>query len=218
MNKDLPDNIPDLLNLIGLVYDYRINQCGPVAKGVFWSNPDQHVLRYELLLQAVLPQDLNGPISINDLGCGYGALFDLVRSEPMMTHGRYVGYDISEKMVTAAQAKHSDARAKFITSPIATEAADYSFASGTYNMSMGAERELWTHYIKTSLQALWGKSKKAMAFNMLGKKLKNELGDLYYADKDQFIKFALTLSPEVDVVDDYIGKEFTIIVTRTEAL
>jgi len=214
MTNRLPDNIPDLLNLISHVYDYRINECGPVANGVFWSTSDRQTLSYEILLKAVAPEDLNGPITVNDFGCGYGALFDLLASTPMMNEGRYVGYDISEKMITAAKKRHYDPRAAFITSPIASDEADYSFVSGTYNMSMGAGRALWTHYVKTSLKMLWNMSKKAMAFNILDNKGKKKLPDLYYADKSEFVAFAKTLSPDIEVIDDYNPSEFTIIVRR----
>lgn len=216
MIQRLPDNIPDLLNLIGLVYDHRINECGPVANGVFWSNTDRQILSYEVLLNAIDHHDLNGPITVNDFGCGYGALFDLLVSSPMMKNGHYFGYDISQKMITTAQKIHNDPRATFFTSPIASEKADYSFVSGTYNMSMGAARDLWTHYIKTSLKMLWNMSNKAMAFNMLDGRGETKLPDLFYADMTEFTTFAQTLSPDVEVVDDYELPEFTIIVRRAK--
>jgi len=214
MIENLPTNIPDLLEFVRRVYAYRIDQCGPVPNGVYWKDAEGQVLRLEILMQAVLPEDLNGPISVNDFGCGYGALFELLRSEPMMRGGRYVGYDIAEEMVSAAQIFHTDARAKFVISPVATEIADYSFVSGTYNMFMGAEHALWTQYVKSSLDMLWAKTGKVMAYNLLDDQSEPKLGDLYYADKRTFIEHALTLSPEVEVVDDYPLGEFTIFVKR----
>ena len=79
-----PEDIGQLLNLVSNTYSYRVNQCGPVANGVFWKDQDGQMLRYELLLQAIDDADLSGPISVNDLGCGYGALFDLLADQPMM--------------------------------------------------------------------------------------------------------------------------------------
>ena len=134
MEQKPPDNIEDLLNLISLVYDHRMGDCGPSANGVYWKNADGQLLRLNILLKAIAPEDLFGPITINDLGCGYGALFDLVRATPMMRSGRYYGYDISPAMVEEASKRHEmDPRAQFIQRPMATEMADYSFVSGTYN-------------------------------------------------------------------------------------
>lgn len=214
MSRDLPDDIGQLLEFVSRVYAYRINEYGPVANGVFWKDADGQMLRLELLLQAVEQEDLKGPITVNDLGCGYGALFELLAEEPMMRGGKYFGYDISADMVATAKAKHADPRATFFVSPVATEVADYSFVSGTYNMSMGANRALWTHYIKTSLEQLWKKTAKIMAYNLLDENSSNKLDDLYYAERSTFLEHALTLSPDVEIIDDYPLDEFTIIIKR----
>ena len=216
MARELPNDIGQLLEFVSRVYTYRINECGPVANGVFWKDSDGQMLRLELLLQAVAQKDLNGPITVNDLGCGYGALFDLMKNEPMMKGGHYTGYDISAEMVDAAKLHNTDARATFVVSPVATEIADYSFASGTYNMFMGANRALWTHYIKTSLDMLWKKTAKVMAYNLLEDTTREKIDDLFYANRRTFLEHALTLSPEVEIVDDYPLDEFTIIITRPE--
>jgi len=215
MTANLPTNIPDLLDLVRRVYDYRLGECGAVANGVFWKDADGQMLRLEILLQAILPEDLKGPITVNDFGCGYGALFDVLASEPMMRGGGYTGYDISQDMQRAAQARQNDERATFIHSPIATQMADYSFVSGTYNMCMGAPPAQWADYIKTSLDMLWSKTTKVMAFNLLDDQQPEKLSDLYYANKRAFIAYALTLSPEVEVIDDYPLTEFTIFVKRS---
>lgn len=214
MSRDLPNDIGQLLEFVSRVYAYRINEYGPVANGVFWKDADGQMLRLELLLQAVEQEDLKGPITVNDLGCGYGALFDLLVDEPMMQGGKYFGYDISADMVATAKAKHSDPRAAFIVSPVATEVADYSFVSGTYNMSMNANRALWTHYIKTSLDQLWKKTTKILAYNLLDVASEHQLDDLYYAERGTFLEHALTLSPDVEIFDDYPLDEFTIIIKR----
>lgn len=214
MSRDVPNDIGQLLQFVSRIYDYRINECGPVAGGVFWKDADSQILRLEILLKTIAAEDLSGPITVNDLGCGYGALFELMQGDPMMAMGRYIGYDISPDMVDAAKAKNPDPRTTFINSPIATEMADYSFVSGTYNMSMGAEHAMWTQYIMTSIETLWSKTTKALAFNMLDINASTKLDDLYYADRTTFLKHALTLSPEVEIIDDYPLDEFTIVIRR----
>jgi len=209
-----PEDIGSLLNLVSNAYSYRINQCGPVANGVFWKDADGQILRYELLLDAISTEDLNGPITVNDLGCGYGALFGLMADQPLMQDGHYYGYDISPNMIEQARAHHNDSRATFIESPLATETADYSFASGTYNMNFGARRDIWGDYVKTSLERLWEKTSKVMAFNMLDNETPERLLDLYYANRQEMVEFALSLSPEVEVLNDYPLSEFTIYVKR----
>lgn len=57
-----------------------------------------------------------------------------------------------------------------------------------------------------------------MAFNMLDNSSPERLLDLYYANRHEMVEFALTLSPEVEVIDDYPLSEFTIYVKRPKAL
>ncbi len=215
MPRELPNDISQLLEFVSRVYDYRIKERGAEANGVFWKDAHGQILRLEVLLKAVAAQDLNGPITINDLGCGYGALFELVRDEPMMDGGSYTGYDISPEMIRAANARYNDPRARFVLSPVATQPADYSFVSGTYNMSVGAERRYWELYIKNSVEVLWAKTGKVLAYNLLDEQTQTKLDDLYYANKRAFIEHALTLTPEVEVIDDYPLSEFTILLKRT---
>ncbi|MEG3618863.1 class I SAM-dependent methyltransferase [Magnetovibrio sp. PR-2] len=214
MSLKPPDDIGGLLNLVSRAYSHRIKECGPVPNGVFWKDVDGQELRLEVLLQAVEDADLNGPVSVNDLGCGYGTLFDLVKDQSMLNGGHYFGYDISPHMIEQAQNRIQDPRADFITSPIATEVADYSFVSGTYNMFFGADRRMWEDYVQTSLKHLWGHTRKTLAFNMLDNETPERLGDLYYANRRMMVEFALTLSPEVELINDYPLSEFTIFVKR----
>ncbi len=213
-----PEDIGALLSLVSAAYTYRINQCGPVPNGVFWKDSDGQILRYELLLQIIAESDLNAPITVNDFGCGYGRLFDLMDEHHLLDHGRYIGYDLSQRMIEEARKRHSDSRATFIESPVPTETADYSFVSGTYNMNFGARRDIWEAYIKTSLELLWDKTTKALAFNMLDNNTTERLDDLYYANRDMMLQFAMKLSPEIELIDDYPLNEFTIFVRRPEAL
>lgn len=215
MTLSPPGDIEQLLTLISLAYDHAIIEHGPGAVGVCWTEPDDQVRRYELLLQGVRPEDRNGSVSINDLGCGYGALFDLVADRPLMQGGRYFGYDLSAAMIRTATERHRDPRAMFVESPVALFTSDYSFVSGTFNFNFGARPDLWRAYIEASLKDLWSKTGKVMAFNLLDNRCQNQLDDLYYADRAHWIAFAKTLSPEVEMRDDVVKDDFTLFVART---
>jgi len=85
-------------------------------------------------------------------------------------------------------------------------------------MNFGARRDIWGAYVKTSLMRLWEKTDKVMAFNMLDNASPQRLTDLYYANRQEFLEFALSLSPEVEIIDDYPLTEFTIYVKRPGVL
>lgn len=209
-----PSDIGDLLELIGQVYDHRLKECGPTASGVFWKHEEGQTLRYEILLQIIDDQDLNGNISINDLGCGYGALFEMIKNSPLMKSSKYFGYDISKEMIDAARIRNHDNRANFTHSPLANVVADYSFVSGTFNMFLGARQNLWRDYVRSSIRLLWQNTKKGLAFNMLDASSETRLLDLYYADLDDMVEYAKTLTPNVEVANDYPLDEWTIFMRR----
>ena len=74
-------------------------------------------------------------------------------------HGvRYFGYDISAEMLIEAKRQLPDPRATWIQSHIATALADFSFVSGTYNLNMEADEELWRMYVEDNLRQLWSLS------------------------------------------------------------
>lgn len=69
------------------------------------------------------------PFSINDLGCGYGALLDYLDARGFKTD--YTGIDVSPEMVRAAALRFEGrANADFICAARIDREADYSVASG----------------------------------------------------------------------------------------
>jgi len=205
----------DPLRVIRDIFDRNIVKHGPSAKGVYWKNPEGQVLRYEILLGIIGKDDLGGGIFLNDLGCGYGAMFDIIADDPLMQNSRYFGYDLSGEMIRHAKSHTDDPRAQFFKSDHALHVADYSFASGTFNMHAGQDNELWKGCVLESLRALWLKTRKGMAFNMLDKNHPESLKGLYYADRDIYLDFCRTeLSPNVELVTDYPLEEWSIFVRR----
>ena len=155
------------------------------------------------------------PISINELGCGYGAMFDAFRAEPFQRGGSYWGYDINQRMLAQAEARISDPRARFIHGHEVTREADYSLVSGTYNIKMDADEATWLSFIEQSLSMLWENTRHGLAFNMMSRLGEHKEKNLYYADPVHFVEFCQqALSPKVCLRHDYHLPEWTIYVYR----
>ena len=201
---------------IAALYTLRLRECGSSARGVYWKNEGGQRLRFEVLLGVLDLKDDVGGITINDLGCGYGAFFDYLVDLPVMQGSQYIGYDICEEMVREAKARIQDARAQFTQSLMATQVADYSFVSGTYNMKLDQHDREWSGYVEENLKQLWSKTRKGLAFNMLDARTKNRKEkDLYYADWQVYRDFCQKdLSPHVEVLRNYPLDEWTIFVHR----
>jgi len=196
----------------------HIKESGATPAGVLWGDGvEGQELRFQLLLTILQNDIIRSDVTINDLGCGYGALFDYIKDMPFMVKGTYYGYDISPDMVKTANARINEARATFCESSHVTNIADYSFISGAFNMCATQTHENWTSYIHESLISLFQKSTKGIAFNLLDIEQNQPQDWLYYANADRYIEFCQNnLSTNVQLVRDPKLKEFTILVYKTD--
>ena len=207
---------PKLLAPVARIYGRRLDQCGASAKGVFWKGEVWQRRRFERLCDIFAPADMaSGGVSINDLGCGYGALFEYLREFPVLRGSRYYGYDISQEMIAACRDRISDPRASFHRKMWASKRADYSFASGTYNLHGNADEDQWLEYVEASLRQLWHRTDKALAFNMLRLDEKEKYDGLYYTDPERVRAFCVKyLSEDVEMFDESPMPDVTFFVRR----
>lgn len=207
------------LSVLAAFYDELHKKNGATPTGVAWRDEDSQFLRFEVLLQIVGSEDLHrGHTTINDLGCGYGALFGYLKDDPLMVGSRYQGYDICESLLATAKRQYNDKRAAFSQTMVATDAADYSFVSGTFNMVADRDDESWREYICDSLAHLWRQTKKGLAFNLLDAEQtpsEDRSEGLFYDGADFYIDYCRTkLGAKVTLVNDYPLKEWTLLVRK----
>lgn len=203
-----------MLKVVNTAYRRRFIEYGSQPKGVYWSNAENVRQRFDILCRIFDPDDIAiGESSINDLGCGYGALYDHLMGHPIIRGGAYHGYDICEDLLDACIKRIKDPRAHFHHSMRADKTCDYSFVSGTFNLNINADDNQWLAYVFASLQDLWEKTDKGMAFNMLHINAKTTPDGLYYADPLVFEGFCRThLSDNIEVIEDYGLPDFTVLI------
>ncbi len=219
MPEDHPDPkpapLPPLLRPVSTAFGTAIKLFGPISRGVGWKKPEDQLFRFRLLAEVMAGRPHAAAVSINDLGCGYGAMFDAFRAEPFMRGGSYWGYDINRRMLAQARARIQDPRARFIHGHQVTREADYSLVSGTYNIRMDAADDAWLSFVEHSLTMLWAHTRRGLAFNMMSRRGEHLESNLYYADPVYFLEFCQeTLSPKVCLRHDYHLPEWTIFVYR----
>jgi len=205
---------PEFLKEISDAFSGRIGKYRDTPAGVLWKNAAGQSLRFELLAGILDDAPGTGTVTVNDLGCGYGALLDFLKSLPQMPRFDYAGYDISGKMVKTARQRTRYPHADFHVADKANRRAGYAFVSGTYNLKLGVDDGLWRDFVRESIADLWSKTDTAMAFNMLDARADYKEEGLYYADADEFVEFARTLSGNVTLIDDYPLEEWTIYLLR----
>lgn len=205
-----------ILDRVERYYSGRFAEHGATPEGVDWNSSESQEIRFAQLLR--ICSDEESGFSINDYGCGYGALAEYMR------HGdrkfSYRGYDLSSTMLEAARERLGGGEISFVGEPSEMEPADYTVASGIFNVKLDTERPVWTQYVLDTIAELDQLSNKGFAFNMLTRYSDPERmrPDLYYGDPGFFFDYcASTISREVALLQDYGLYEFTILVRKAAA-
>lgn len=210
----MENNQNSILKNVANYYTGKLSEFGDTPRGVDWNGEESQLLRFQQLLKMV---DSADPFSIIDLGCGYGALYDYLSK--IDQHFQYIGYDISNAMIEAAKCRYvQNSNAQFYESEIPMYAADYSVASGVFNVRLNHDDEEWWDYLTSILDVLHNVSSKGFSFNCLTSYSEREKMRtyLYYADPCVLFDFCKRrYSRNVALLHDYGLYEFTIIVKKT---
>lgn len=211
MNQDANTAI---LSEVANYYTHKLAQHGETPRGVDWNGTESQVLRFEKLSK-ILPA--SGSFSLNDLGCGYGALLDHLQGK--LPACSYLGVDVSPDMVQAASQRHAGvAHARFITAAEPDRVADYGVASGIFNVRLGRTDAEWHDYLQSTLDVLDRTSKLGFSFNCLTSYSDEDKKRdyLYYADPCQLFDLCKRrYARQVALLHDYGLYEFTILVRKT---
>jgi SAM-dependent methyltransferase len=202
-----------VLDAVGLYYGTKLAEHGPTARGVDWNNEASQELRFSQIVKVC---ELAEPFTIDDYGCGYGALADYLNV--LGSSFRYTGFDISAPMVQEARALHRDAEhVRFVEREAELEPADYTVASGIFNVKLDAPDDAWREHVLGTLDRLDALSTRGFSFNMLTSYSDPERmrPDLHYANPGEiFDHCKRRYSRRVALLHDYGLYEFTILVRK----
>jgi len=204
----------DLLAQIESYYAEKLAKYGNTPQGVDWKDEESQTIRFNQLFKIF--QHNQPKFSVNDLGCGYGALLEILRSQ--FPKSLYTGFDISRDMIVSAEKKYAAMKQKkFIISSIPNQSADYGIASGIFNVKQNRNETEWLHYIVEILDALDKTSSIGFAFNCLTSYSdeNKKRASLFYANPCFMFDLCKTrYSKNVALLHDYDLYEFTILVKK----
>jgi len=205
-----------LLAPVARYYADKLQIHGPRARGADWNSDASQTLRFEQLLKVTHGRRR---FSVNDYGCGYGALVEHLLGSGWQGH--YRGFDISTEMIAQARELHAGRPdCTFTTEEAALEPADYCLASGIFNVRLEADEDAWGAHILATLDNLAGLSTQGFAFNVLTRHCDAERRrpDLYYADPLLLFEHCRkSYSRHVALLHDYPLYEFTLLVQTGSA-
>lgn len=207
-------NKTELLNKVATYYAEKLAEHGDTPRGVDWNGEESQTIRFEQLCKVI--DSKSSTFSLNDLGCGYGALLDYLRGKHSAC--TYLGVDVSHEMISAAERRHATVpQVRFITSTEPDQLADYGLASGIFNVRLGRTDAEWFDYLQATLDVLDRTSRLGFAFNCLTSYSDEDKKRdyLYYADPCRLFDLCkLRYSRQVALLHDYGLYEFTILVRK----
>jgi SAM-dependent methyltransferase len=186
---------------------------GATPLGVGWLCQPSQELRF-VQLAKLLPR--RSDFSINDIGCGYGALLSFLLERRPRQKFDYLGVDLSSAMIDQANQKWAEQKCTaFLRSTRADRIADYAVASGIFNIKLDHSLAEWEKSIRQSLCDMRETTRYGFAVNFL-KPLSSagqQVTEMYAADRGRWAVYCEDkFNAEVEVLEDYGMREYTLLV------
>lgn len=204
-----------MMNDLDKFYQNNLQQFGSTAQGVGWKNDGAQKVRFSQLFKLVRSKET---FSINDLGCGVADFVDFLIHEKVSFD--YRGYDMMPEMIQRSRDKFVNnklVQLQTISNTSEISQADYTIASGIFNIRLATSDEVWLRHILDTITIMNSKSNLGFAFNILSiySDLEFRKAELYYADPLYLFDFCKrTFSQNVALLHDYGQYDFTIIVRK----
>jgi len=185
-----------------------------------WNSPESQRLRYDILQEILIYGRKSAKISVLDLGCGFGDLYDFFEKEGLIDRHKinYLGYDIAPKILDAAKRKHPQAKFELVDVLENREVPqfDYVFSSGVLNIrTMDLESHMG--YAKSMLQRMCELAKIGVAVNFLSQGALSitkaedlNSGRYYYFNPEEMLRFCGSICSRYILRHDYHPGDFTV--------
>ena len=202
---------PGVIARVAQYYTAKLEECGPTHEGVDWNSAESQELRFAQVLRITDGLDA---FSLNDVGCGYGALAHYLAADDRCAD--YRGFDVSESMVVQAR-ELAPARlhTSFTSRSEELAPADVTVASGIFSVKLDVPVADWEDHIRREVDRLATLGTHGFAFNMLTGFAEPDRmrPDLYYADPGHWLRYCWSHhSRHVAILHDYGLWEFTLLV------
>lgn len=192
-------------------YARKLAEFGATPRGVDWNSAESQQLRFHQLLRVCEGAD---QLSVNDYGCGYGALVDALRADGR--HFDYGGYDAAPTMIEAARERfRSEPHCQWTSVRDELHPRAYTIASGIFNVKGETPADEWWEYVRRSLEDIAASSTVGFACNFLTaySDADRKRPDLFYPDPSEVLRYCLTtFSRRASVLHDYPLYEFSVLV------
>lgn len=203
-------------------HNHSVNLFGYNYKALFWTSAKIQEIRFKMLAQILNPSvSLEKPLSILDVGCGFGDLKPYLESQGFEFN--YTGIDISPSIVQSAGFKYPNIKiyqGDIFDFKIADNQFDYVLLSGALNEVVETELEGLAgdvgRYAKAVIKEMYRITRCGVAFNLLdarNPKIAQSSEDLQSFLPHEILAYCNTFANHVKINDDYLDNDFTVYLT-----
>jgi SAM-dependent methyltransferase len=194
-------------------YTDRLGRFGATPMGVGWTCVPTQELRFVQLAKLF---DFAAGFSVNDVGCGYGALLAYLRRRHKKASIDYLGLDLSQAMVDEARRKwNAVSGVQFALPGASYRRADYCVASGVFNIKLGHGRAAWEALVAETLEQMYDRCARGVAVNFLAQDdTLDDLPEHYRCAPALWEAHARQLGATVELLEGYGLPEFTLLLRR----
>ena len=197
-NIDINSADNDIKNKAIEIYNEALRKHRDNSYSVLFS-PSAQMTRFNHLIKSI---DICEPgISILDVGCGNGALFDFLKARGFS--GVYTGYDVNDNLLAKARLKFLKETANFENVDILLQKQqpkfDYILMSGLFNSDYGQSFD----WICRFVHAMFGLSRRAVIFNAISTHVNRRDDSMYYIDPCALLDYIIrNVKPAATLLHD----------------
>jgi len=204
-------------------YKQTFDKHGATPQGLDWDNQENLEKRYKVMQDLYRDIDQFYGFTLLDFGCGYGGFYNWLDKQQGTHHIQYTGLDINENAINKAKELYPEInffqsnihRNTFDADQFDMLKWDYIICNGTFTIKNSLTQEEMTNFICSTLEKLWTKTNKGIAFNCMSKILDYERDDLFHVSFDELSRWVYdNLSSKFSIRQDYGLREFTMYVYK----
>lgn len=173
-----------------------------------WGSSEEQHIRFQVLIDQLKKIDITEPFSVLDVGCGLCDLHDVL--DKHFDVFDYQGVDLTSEIVDEAARRKPGINVVnadiFGCSPFADRSFDIVFSSGVFNLDVGNNLE----WVKSAMSSMFALCRKGCMINFLHQRAIDKYEQCFYYDPNEIVEYARAVAPHVEIIDDYLDKDFTI--------
>ena len=201
-------------------YSKKFSEFGATSRGVDWGREEDVRRRYEKMLSVIGKEfvEANKPVTLLDVGCGYGGLLGYAQeTKPTLTM-QYAGIDVAANMI--AWAKEHFEQIEFIEGDFLQfdfddRIFDFIVCNGILTQKLDTSLMDMDRFAKKLIRKMFDSCRVGIAFNVMTSYVNFYAPNLYYKHPSEMLSYCLSEISQRVVLDHSYGLyEYTLCIYK----